>query len=232
MPNTTNRQPVRRTYVISDLHGRFDLLTAALAKIEGREPGKVVFTGDYVDRGPESCHIINRLMAGPTSSDWEWVCLKGNHEEMMVETVGMEIDPLRWLGNGGDATLMSYGLRPGQGFNARVVPSEHIDWLEQLPLLHTDRYRVYVHAGIDPSEALDQQDTQVLLWHRYRKYENAGFPDMHVVHGHTPYKDGPIVLTQRTDLDTFAWKTGRLVVGVFDDSLAGGPSGLIEIKAA
>jgi serine/threonine protein phosphatase 1 len=72
-----------KTYVIADLHGRYDLLNLALTRIEASAPGTVVFLGDYIDRGPASRQIIERLIAGP-SVGWNWVTLKGNHEELLV----------------------------------------------------------------------------------------------------------------------------------------------------
>ncbi|MFG1479841.1 metallophosphoesterase [Xanthobacter sp. V4C-4] len=99
------------TFAIADLHGRADLLEAALAAIEARvASGTVVFLGDDVDRGPKSKQVIARLVAGP-SQGWEWVCLRGNHEEMMLRALtGCEavfIERKLWMSNGGDATLRS-----------------------------------------------------------------------------------------------------------------------------
>ena len=86
-----------------------------------------------------------------------------------------------------------------------------------------------MHAGVDPTRALDQQDETTLLWMRYPPNEDIHFGDLHVVHGHTPHKDGPELFSGRTNLDTGAVLCGRLVVGIFDDEKAGGPVGLIEI---
>ena len=68
-----------KTYAIADLHGRFDLLEMALACIAERAepPATLVTLGDYVDRGPDSRKIIERLMAGPRRDDWRLICLKG-----------------------------------------------------------------------------------------------------------------------------------------------------------
>jgi Calcineurin-like phosphoesterase len=54
-----------KTYAIADLHGRFDLLEMALARIAEhvQPPATVVTLGDYVDRGPDSREVIERLMA-------------------------------------------------------------------------------------------------------------------------------------------------------------------------
>jgi serine/threonine protein phosphatase 1 len=209
-----------QTYVIADLHGRFDLLEKALARIEeGQHDGDtIVFLGDYLDRGPQSRQIIERLMGGPPIG-WKWIMLKGNHEDMMVQCYA-GADASWWIGNGGDHTLKSYG---GE------IPPEHLSWAKNLPLLHVDAHRVYVHAGVDPTRALDEQDETTLLWMRYPPKADIHYPNLHIVHGHTPHRDGPELFSGRTNLDTGAVLYGRLVVGIFDDAKAGGPTGLIEI---
>ena len=209
-----------KTFVIADLHGRFDLLEAALAAIDAAaDGGTVVFTGDYVDRGPESSRIVYRLMRGPERSGWSWICLKGNHEAMMVGGLrGLSHGEI-WRANGGVETLASY---PGG------VPPAHLEWLDALPLIHCDRHRIYVHAGVDPTLPLAAQTEQTMLWMRTdRDYVH---PEGYVVHGHMPHKNGPRILSGRADLDTLAVYTGRLVIGVFDDALPGPPVDLLTVQ--
>jgi len=89
---------------------------------------------------------------------------------------------------------------------------------------------LYVHAGIKHRKRWESLDANVLLWVRHQRetevHERNG---LHVVHGHTPYEDGPVLLQSRTNLDTKVYKTGRAVIGVFDD-LAGPPRELIEVR--
>lgn len=218
-----------KTYVIADLHGRIDLLEMALAKIEQNAPGAVVFTGDYIDRGPNSAQILDRLIAGPTVSGWKWICLKGNHEDIMLQARANPAKVGWWLSNGGGQTLLSYGQSAGEMANPRVfVPQAHIDWINALPLTHVDGWRVYVHAGLDHSLPLSKQVEETLIWKLYRAGDSADFHGRHVVHGHHQFEDGPVLYAGRADLDTGAFYSGRLVVGVFDDDTPGGPIDLIE----
>lgn len=211
-----------KTFAIADLHGRFDLMEKALARIEEsyHTGGKVVFLGDYVDRGPASKQVLDRLIAGPPKG-WKWVTLKGNHEDMMVGCCNGP-DLSWWLGNGGAQTLESYG---------GAIPDEHLEWAKNLPMIHADKHRVFVHAGVEPSRPLDAQSEAVLLWMRYPQNADIPYPGLHIVHGHTPNKHGPELFPGRTNLDTGAVFYGRLVVAVFDDDKAGGPVSFIEIKA-
>jgi serine/threonine protein phosphatase 1 len=220
-----------KTFAIADLHGHFDLLEMALREIEASDDGgKVVFMGDYVDRGPKSRQIIERLMAGPTKAGWEWFCLQGNHEAMMLACLAGQAEMSWWMVNGGGYTLASYGQKEGERVDSGIVPDAHKEWLSGLPLFHADTHRVYVHAGVSKGTPLDQQHEEVLQWMLYREDDAGGHGDRHVVHGHHQFADGPKLYSGRTDLDTFAWATGRLVVGVFDDEKAGGPVAMIEVR--
>ena len=213
------------TYVIPDIHGRLDLLNDGLARIVEHAVGQVgtiVALGDYVNKGPNSKQVIDRLRVGPPDG-WTLILLKGNHDAMMVEALRNPSRMNWWLEKGGDAALASYGGEPSN------VPSADIDWLDRLPLMHTDIHRLYVHAGVDPDVPLDQQTEKTLLWNRYPDGFPFGFGSYHVVHGHGSFPDGPILYEGRTNFDTRAWRTGRLVIGVFDDEKAGGPIDFITI---
>jgi serine/threonine protein phosphatase 1 len=213
-----------KTFVISDLHGRLDVLEAALERIETYQSGgTVVFTGDYVDRGPASKQVMDRLIAGPQKPGWRWVCLKGNHEDMMIAAVRGEADFGWWIGNGGGATLASF---EGE------VSAFHLEWADRLPMYHKDAHRIYVHAGADPTKKMEEQTEAMLLWFRCGKHQNIDHPEGYIVHGHTPFDDGPIVLQGRCNLDTGAFFTGRLVVAVFDDETPGAPSSLLSVQVA
>jgi len=216
------------TYVIGDIHGLDDLLGAALGKINARARGAaavIIALGDYVDKGPKSRQVIERLLPG-IGGGWKFIALKGNHDAMMVEALRDPSKLAAWLEKGGDAALASYGGDPA------AVPQAHIGWLERLPLTHVDAHRLYVHAGVEPGVPLDRHSETTLLWKRYPKGNPDGFGERHVVHGHDNDPEGPLLYPGRTNLDTAAWRTGRLTVGVFDDDRPGGPVDLIEVRGA
>jgi len=208
------------TYAITDIHGRFDLLLKAFDEIMrdlNGNNGHIVFTGDYVDRGPQSREVVECLMkiqADPTSSV---SFLKGNHEDMMLQALRTDRTPniVRWwLENGGDATMKSYG---------DDVPAEHLDWMEGLPSVVEIADRLFVHAGFMPGFPLEEQEEDACMWIRERfLFAERDFETWpHIVHGHTPYHvakqlDQPELLSWRTNLDTGAYHTGVLTVGVFE----------------
>lgn len=227
-----------RVFAIADLHGRLDLLLIALHKIDKTASAgdRVVFTGDYIDRGPASAAILQTLISGPEAyhgagAGISWVCLQGNHEDIMLQAIAEPGLLNWWVRNGGGQTLMSYGVRDGDEIASAFarIPPDHIAWLKRLPLMHVDEHRVYVHAGVDPTIPLGEQTQKTLQWDLYPDGFADGHGERHVVHGHHQFEDGPLLFSGRTDLDTFAWATGRLVVGVFDDDVPGGPIETIEV---
>lgn len=216
--------PDRLTYAIGDIHGRFDLLTEALARIEahaGARGADIVCLGDYVDRGPQSREVVERLMAGPARPGDTLTCLKGNHEVIMLEVLGGDqARAALWDRLGGRETMASYG---GE------VPQAHLDWLASRPLVHRTDHRVYVHAGLRPGAPVEEQVEAEMLWIRDLFLEGDHDFGVHVVHGHTP-SDEHKRKAFRTNLDTGACWTGMLSVGVFNERLPGGPIEVLEIR--
>ncbi|HEY5105865.1 MAG TPA: metallophosphoesterase family protein [Caulobacteraceae bacterium] len=229
-------RPSQATYAIGDVHGRADLLETAIALIEAHAAGRaarMIFLGDYVDRGPQSRAVVERLMG--LQKDGRAICLKGNHEDLMVAALtdvgGAAL--ARWRRCGGQETLRAYGV-DGAIDPGAAVPRDHLRWLAGLPLTTADDHRIYVHAGLAPRTAFRDQSEDVCLWIR-EAFLRAGPRDFdrHIVHGHTPLWAGkpdpglPELLAHRTNLDTGAFATGRLTIGVFDPAQAGGPIELL-----
>jgi len=223
-----------QTYAIPDLHGRLDLLELAMSRIlehVDRHTARVVTLGDYVDRGPNSRDVIEFLMRW-SFPNLQLIALKGNHEAMMWEACNNLIEPERWIENGGKETLASYGkFTAGLSLNG-VIPQHHLRWIAELPTFFADHKRIFVHAGLDPRFPLNQQSERTLLWKRYPKGSGTGYGNRHVVHGHQADELGPIVSKGKTNLDTMAWRTGRLVIGVFSDVASGGAIEFLEVRGS
>lgn len=215
-----------RVYAVGDIHGRRDLLEDILGQVErdaaaAAEPRKVVvFLGDYVDRGPDSAGVIDRLVAGPPAG-FEWVMLKGNHEEFMLRFLEAPSNGLPWIMNGGDATLASYGaLESRILFDpyeldalheklTRRLPEAHRRFLDGLALTRVEGGYLFVHAGIRPGVPLAQQDPRDLVWIRDEFLASRADHGHVVVHGHTPMLK-PQVRDNRIGIDTGAFQTGVL----------------------
>jgi serine/threonine protein phosphatase 1 len=210
-------------YAIGDIHGRFDLLNSALSVIGDLEAqdARLVFLGDYVDRGPDSRPVIETLMALTTSD--RVICLRGNHEEMMLTAI-ITGNMAHWLDNGGRATGISYEM----AYPALTLafPREHLKWLAGLPVFYETPWHFYVHGGVRPGVPLSEQDPIEMMWIRDVFLHDDRDHGKHIVHGHTP-RQAPELMPNRTNLDTYAYATGNLTIGVFE-----GPGGPREIWTA
>ncbi|MFQ5955692.1 MAG: metallophosphoesterase family protein [Kiloniellales bacterium] len=215
-----------RVYAVGDIHGRLDLLMAVedlILEDAAKAPERrkvVVYLGDYVDRGPESRGVIEHLREAPLTG-FERVYLIGNHESMMLAFLEDLGAGPGWMWNGGDATLMSYGvaaptawtdrnqLEAAQDGLERALPQSHREFLAALVLSHREGDYLFVHAGIRPGVALDKQDPNDLVWIREEFLDSSADHGVMVVHGHT-IREQPVRRPNRIGIDTGAYFTGRL----------------------
>jgi len=219
-----------RLYVIGDIHGCLQLLDAVIERIRRdlavRPAGDclTVSVGDYIDRGPDSRGVLDRLASNPFPTDY--IALKGNHEifleQFLADPSVMEV----WRYNGALETLHSYGIdvsapMRGRGYREAAdalraaLPDAHRCFLAALPLcLSVGRYFV-CHAGVRPGVPLSRQSADDLVWIREEFLRSvSGFGKI-VVHGHTPAPE-PEVRPNRINVDTGAFMTGRLTCAALE----------------
>lgn len=213
-------------YAIGDIHGRDDLLSRLLLRIEQDAAGYddqnkiVVFLGDYVDRGLQSRQVLERLTS-PFLSTFHKVFLKGNHEEAMLQFLDDSGFGQTWKYYGGAETLHSYGINNLATATSRsefegaraafenAVPQTHREFLRQLPASYTLGECFFAHAGVRPGIPLDQQETHDLLWIRGEFLDFEGSFGKLIVHGHTPGA-APVLRNNRIGIDTGAYMTNVL----------------------
>jgi calcineurin-like phosphoesterase family protein len=213
-----------RVYAIGDIHGRVDLLEILLSKIEVHrklDPSArsiIVFLGDYIDRGPASREVLDRLSL--LERNQEVVFLKGNHETFVPRFLNDPAVLDEWRLCGGLETLVSYGLMPSINPGApeqielaeelaQSIPEPHLRFLESLDLSFGCGDFLFVHAGIRPGIPIRKQKEEDLLWIR-EEFLSCEQPfESVVVHGHTPVRS-PDIRSNRINIDTGAFATGRL----------------------
>ena len=223
-----------RVYAIGDVHGREDLLARlhdAISEDAGRRPvarSVLIHLGDYVDRGPRVRETIDRLLADPPAGVDEAHALLGNHEETLLEFLE---DPSavygNWAAYGGLATLMSYGVgRLAAATDekalwnlrdecAEKMPAAHLDFLQSLPRAKQIGDYYFVHAGVRPGVAVDEQTDHDLVWIREAFLQSRSDFGVRVVHGHSIAFE-PEVYPNRIAVDTGAYATGRLTAAVIE----------------
>jgi serine/threonine protein phosphatase 1 len=218
------------TYVIGDIHGRHDLLQILLQKIwdhAEERPHRLVFLGDYIDRGPDSAAVVETVRTLQAKAPNETICLKGNHEAMLLAAMEKPALTHWWIGNGGDAVLASYRVT-----SPREIPADVLDWLRTLPTSHEDGQRYYVHAGLRPGVRFQDQTEEDKIWIREPFLDTDHDFGKHVVHGHTPLPSArPDIRPFRTNLDTGAVFGGALTAGIFTEE-HGCPVGFLHASCS
>lgn len=206
-----------KTFVFSDIHGCYDEFMGLFQQLPLQpERDRVVFMGDYIDRGPDSKRVIEQMMA------WQqryphWVFLTGNHEDMMLDALnndGRFYDayytyPNLWLAAGGKATCRSYLPANEQqremtlALAREVIPEAHRAWCASLPRFFEDDRYIYVHGGLKPGRTPGETDPYDLIWLREEFLESTYDWGKKVVHGHTPtLSREPEVYANRICIDT------------------------------
>ena len=221
-------------YAIGDIHGHVGELDRVLELIEadGGAKEKAVFLGDYIDRGPDSRAVLDRLVEGIAAGK-DWVTLKGNHDRLFEWFMEEEPrqDPHMLIGYhwfheriGGRETLQSYGLDidPKTRLKAlhdeaqEAIPDSHLELLRNLELTFETEHLFFCHAGIRPEVPLHQQDEEDLVWIRQEFHAYSQPHPKLIVHGHTPVRAAQHY-GNRVNLDSGAGFGDPLTVAVFEE---------------
>ena len=188
-------------FAIGDIHGCYDQLLDLLGRIPiDWSCDRMVFMGDYIDRGPKSFEVVDYLV-GLQDRHSRIVFLKGNHEQMLADYLSGK-DRMTYLYNGGRQTLDSYLKHAGP--NAQYpIPPAHLRFFESLALYYETEDYIFVHAGLRQDLPLDQQDPEDMLWIREKFIDTKYEFGKRVVFGHTPLQE-PLVEHNKIGIDTGA----------------------------
>lgn len=203
------------------------MLERLLAAIESRHKwkaanlaGRIVFLGDYIDRGPDSLQVIDLAIKGLVG--FECVFLKGNHEQLLIDAMNSDERSIwnNWMSAGGEVTLKSFGYdlfknRYDSNLLKELLGDNRVDWLNELLTIYPLEEIVCVHAGLNPGVPISEQNDKDMLWIRKRFLDSDYDFGVGVVHGHTPH-DRPVVKPNRICLDTGAGMGGALTALVVD----------------
>lgn len=170
-----------KTIAIGDIHGCYDELKELYLLLEetgtyNKDEDKLVFLGDYIDRGKDS-RLVIQFIRDLQKNNANVIVLKGNHEEMALDCINH--GDILWAYNGGHDTMDSY-----EGFEGQFY--DDLEWMKSLPLYHEDEHFIYVHAGVDLNKPLEEQSEDDLLWVRDDFISNPKGYHKRVVFGHTP----------------------------------------------
>ena len=169
------------TYVFGDIHGCLKSFNSLLDHIQPGKSDTVVTLGDYIDRGPASKGVIDRLLT--LRNETNLVALRGNHELMMEDARQGPPSSSFWLLNGGIETLESYNTR-----SLENVPEEHWEFLRELKSHYIVDNFLMVHATPPHDGALEDYDHDDLYWSRFRE-PMPRKDGLFLICGHTPQED-------------------------------------------
>ncbi|MBK6493219.1 MAG: serine/threonine protein phosphatase [Sphingomonadales bacterium] len=215
----------QRIYAIGDIHGRLDLIDQLILQIEqdnasrNRVRTQIIFLGDLCDRGPNSRGVIERVMQlASASSDVRLIA--GNHEELLIRAWEGDRRSVGLINRvGGRETMLSYGVDEVKYDEADTdellemlvthIPESHIAFLKGADDWIVAGDYLFVHAGIRPGDAIEEQRTSDLRWIRREFTDFEGSHGMMVVHGHTITEDVE-ERVNRIGIDTGAYASGKL----------------------
>lgn len=221
-------------YAIGDIHGRLDLLDDLHRRIladsatRTARVRRLVYLGDLVSRGPDSRGVVERVRRW-LPPGFERVVLKGNHEDLLLRCHSGEFEAARhWLDYGGIEALASYGVAVSDQLSrdetgiaelchrfAAALPAEQLEFFRGLQLSHRAGDYFFVHGGVRPGIALEQQNPRDLIWIRKTFLNSAAEHGAVVVHGHSISR-APEQLPNRIGIDTGAYHSGVLTCLVLD----------------
>lgn len=183
-----------RTLAIGDIHGCLDALVALLDALDISSEDTVIALGDYIDRGPNSRGVLDRLLA--LSGRCHLIALLGDHEEMLRDALADSTAFGRWLRCGGVETLHSYGWRRGGPRRplTECIPKHHQQFLASCLPYYETKSHLFVHAGFLPELPMNRQPGEALRW----RVTNAQTATRHssgkvAVVGHTAQLSGEIL---------------------------------------
>ncbi len=221
----------QRVYAVGDIHGRLDLFTALARAIEAdnaaADPARstVILLGDLIDRGPDSAGVIRFSRAWQDRRKVR--ILAGNHEEMFLASFEKAGVLRQFIRFGGKETILSYGLDQETYHRAsleelqqvmlEIVPRDDLAFLASFE----DRIEIgdylFVHAGILPEVAAEDQKLHDLRWIREPFLSHEGRHSHVIVHGHTITQDVD-ERANRIGVDTGAYMHGRLTALVLEST--------------
>jgi serine/threonine protein phosphatase 1 len=196
-----------RLLVIGDTHGCTTAFDRLIEAVHLKKDDQLITLGDYIDRGPDSRGMIDRLITLHERA--QLIPLRGNHDFMMLEARNGFLQKDEWVRCGGDTTLQSYESADDDW--SSHVPEAHWRFLEEAcrDWFETDTH-FFVHANVDPDLALEDQPLYMLHWEKLIE-SRPHVSGKIMICGHTPQKDGkPLNLGHAICVDTWVYGAGWL----------------------
>lgn len=170
-----------RLFAIGDIHGCYEQLKELVEnEIQIKKTDKLIFLGDYIDRGNQSREVIDYIIE-LKKKNFDIVALIGNHESMLLDALDNYLLFPEWIQNGGSETMMSFGIN-----SLKQLEQVYIDFFKGLQFYYLLNNFLFVHAGFNDRISNPFDDKYHMIWSRREKYTNPVLRDKTIIHGHTP----------------------------------------------
>jgi serine/threonine protein phosphatase 1 len=170
-----------RIFAIGDIHGCFNAMKELVEnKIKLKQEDKLIFLGDYIDRGPDSKAVIDYIIE-LQNNNYDVVTLLGNHEAMLIDALNNEDALSKWIQNGGSVTLKSFAIEA-----LHDLEQKYVTFFNNLTLFYELDNYFFVHAGFNDKIEDPFSDNYCMLWMSTQQYFNPRLKDKTIIHGHSP----------------------------------------------
>ncbi len=177
-----------RVFAVTDIHGNDELFRKALKKVKLKKSDKLFILGDIIDRGKDSKGVLDTIFL-LIENGFDIKIIKGNHEQMFLDSFKDSNTFNQWMLNGGDKTLLSFLTN-----SIEKVPQKYIDFIDSFENYIIFENFILVHAALNMNIENPFSDLYTMQWERNpENFLNKDWlKDRIIIHGHTPKPIGEI----------------------------------------
>lgn len=192
-----------RILAIGDVHGCAGALQTLLEFVQPTSSDTLIMLGDLIDRGPDSNQVIETLIQLQARTNL--IVIRGNHDDLLLDSLVRGEPRLLWIGAGGLHTLESYGGKLSD------IPASHVEFLENTRDYYETDSNIFVHACVDPDCPMTMQEVATLRWEKLTGEQRLHCSGKQIICGHTSQSSGlPAYNDAAICIDTKAYADGWL----------------------
>lgn len=180
-----------RVIVVADIHGDNEKFRMALKSISLKKVDKLILLGDLIDRGKKSKDVLDTILLLKDTGFKDIIIIRGNHEQMLLDSIENSDNEYIWLKNGGDKTLQSFRVN-----YSNQIPQKYVDLIRSSIYYYEFLDFIFVHAGLNFEQENPFNDIKTLLWTRNMSlsdYKKSKLRNTKIIHGHSPIKRTEII---------------------------------------